>query len=78
MAARTSLREKKVVVKAVELELELIQSHLAQKPMLRGEGKRWGRHALCWAWVRTLSGVRLASGSPRAAAYLFWRLGFAA
>ena len=25
---------------------------------------------MCWAWVRTLLGVGLASGSPRAAAYL--------
>ena len=33
-----------------------------------------GAHVLmCWAWA--FSGVWLASGSLRAAAYLFWRLG---
>ena len=26
---------------------------------------------MCWAWVRVSSGVKPASGSPRAAAYIF-------
>ena len=37
----------------------------------RWYGQALGAARMCWVWVRTLSRVGLASGSPRAAAYIF-------